>query len=61
MAYPSDHCPADLARSGIEAPALGSYVDRLGDYMRSHPDVGSAAMFKGLASRAVGSLMGGWK
>lgn len=43
--YLTDHCRADLAGSGIAAPAFGSYVDRLVDYMRSHPEVGSAAMF----------------
>lgn len=43
--YMTDHCRADLAGSGIEAPAFRSYVDRLVDYMRSHPNVSSAAMF----------------
>ncbi|OSC26373.1 acyl-CoA reductase [Mycobacterium vulneris] len=43
--YLTDHCRADLAGSGIEPPAFRSYVDRLVDYMRSHPDIGSAAMF----------------
>ncbi len=43
--YLTDHCRADLAGSGIEAPSFRSYVDRLADYMRSHPEVGSAAMF----------------
>ncbi|MCV7088522.1 SDR family oxidoreductase [Mycobacterium interjectum] len=43
--YLTDHCRADLAGSGIEAPPFGSYVDRLVEFMRSHPDVGSAAMF----------------
>ncbi|UXA06985.1 SDR family oxidoreductase [Mycobacterium sp. SMC-2] len=43
--YLTDHCRADLAGSGIEAPAFRSYVDRLVDYMRSHPDISSAAMF----------------
>jgi nucleoside-diphosphate-sugar epimerase len=43
--YSTDHCRADLAGSGIEAPAFRSYVDRLVDYMRTHPDIGSAAMF----------------
>ncbi|OBG56905.1 MULTISPECIES: SDR family oxidoreductase [unclassified Mycobacterium] len=43
--YLTDHCRADLAGSGIEAPAFGSYVDRLVEYMRRHPNVGSAAMF----------------
>lgn len=43
--YLTDHCRADLAGSGIEAPAFRSYVDRLVKYMRSHPEVSSAAMF----------------
>ena len=43
--YLTDHCRADLAGSGIEAPPFRSYVDRLVDYMRSHPEVSSAAMF----------------
>lgn len=43
--YSTDHCRADLAGSGIEPPAFRSYVDRLVDYLRSHPDTGSAAMF----------------
>ncbi len=41
----TDQCRADLAGSGIKPPALPSYIDRLVDYMRSHPDVGSSAMF----------------
>lgn len=43
--YATDHCCADLAGSGIEAPAFAGYVDQLVAYMRSHPEVGSAAMF----------------
>lgn len=43
--YLTDHCRADLAGSGIEAPPFPSYVDRLVEYMREHPEVGSAAMF----------------
>jgi nucleoside-diphosphate-sugar epimerase len=43
--YLTEHCRADLAGSGIEVPAFRSYVDRLVEYMRSHPEVGSAAMF----------------
>jgi len=43
--YATDHCRADLAGSGIAAPPFRSYVDRLVEYMRSHPEVGSAAMF----------------
>ena len=43
--YLIDHCRADLAGSGIEAPEFASYVDRLVEYMRSHPEISSAAMF----------------
>ena len=43
--YLTDHCRADLAGSGIEPPPFPSYVDQLVEYMRSHPDVSSAAMF----------------
>ncbi|MFZ1176400.1 MAG: SDR family oxidoreductase [Mycobacterium sp.] len=43
--YLTDHCRADLAGSGIEVPSFRSYVDRLVEYVRCHPDVGSAAMF----------------
>lgn len=43
--YLTDHCRADLAGSGIEAPPFRSYVDQLVVYMRNHPEVSSAAMF----------------
>jgi uncharacterized protein YbjT (DUF2867 family) len=43
--YLTDHCRADLAGSGIEPPAFGSYVDRLVAFMHNHPEVSSAAMF----------------
>jgi len=43
--YLTDHCRADLAGSGIGPPAFASYVDHLVEYMRSHPEVSSAAMF----------------
>ncbi len=43
--YLTDHCRADLAGSGIEPPPFLSYVDRLVEFMRSHPKLGSAAMF----------------
>jgi len=36
---------ADLAGSRIELHPFRSYVDRLVEYMRSHPGAGSAAMF----------------
>ncbi len=43
--YLTDHCRADLAGSGIEPPPFRSYVDRLVEFMRSHPELGAAAMF----------------
>lgn len=43
--YLTEHSRADLAGSGIEVPSFRSYVDRLVDYMLSHPEIGSAAMF----------------
>ncbi len=43
--YLTDHCRADLAGSGIEAPPFLKYVDQLVEYMRGHPEVSSAAMF----------------
>jgi thioester reductase-like protein len=42
--YLTDHTQTDLAGSGIEAPPFPSYVDHLVDFMRHHPEVGSAAM-----------------
>jgi nucleoside-diphosphate-sugar epimerase len=43
--YLTDHSRADLAGSGIEPPPFPKYVDQLVEYMRSHPEVSSAAMF----------------
>ena len=43
--YLTDHSRADLAGSGIEASPFLKYVDRLVEYMRTHPEVTSAAMF----------------
>ena len=43
--YSTDHTRADLAGSAIEAPPLLKYVDRLVQYMRTHPEVSSTAMF----------------
>ena len=43
--YLTDHCRSDLAGSGIEPPAFPTYIDRLVDYMRRQPGVGSSAMF----------------
>lgn len=42
--YSTDHSRADLAGSGITVPTFGSYVDRLVEFMRTHPEIGSAAM-----------------
>ena len=42
--YLTDHCRADLAGSGIEVPALPTYVGHLVQFMRNHPEIGSAAM-----------------
>jgi thioester reductase-like protein len=42
--YLTDHARADLGGTGIECPALTSYLPTLIDFMRSHPEVGSAAM-----------------
>ncbi len=35
---------ADLAGSGIRCPSFDEYVDRLVEFVRAHPEVGSAAM-----------------
>ena len=43
--YLTDHCRDDLAGSGIKPPPFPTYVDQLVAYMRSHPEVSSAAMF----------------
>jgi nucleoside-diphosphate-sugar epimerase len=43
--YLTDHSQADLAGGGIEPPPFLKYVDQLVEYMRSHPEVSSAAMF----------------
>ena len=42
--YLTDHTRADLAGSGIEAPAVPTYSDRLVAFMKAHPEVTSAAM-----------------
>jgi hypothetical protein len=41
----TDNCRADLAGTDIEPPPFASYVDRLVEFMRCHPEVGSTAMF----------------
>ena len=42
--YLTDHTRADLAGSGIEVPPFQSYAARLVEFVRGHPEVGSAAM-----------------
>jgi len=43
--YLTDHSRTDLADAGIETPPFLKYVDQLVEYMRTHPEVSSAAMF----------------
>jgi thioester reductase-like protein len=43
--YLTEHCRTDLAGGPGEPPSFASYVDKLVEYMRGHPEVGSAAMF----------------
>ncbi|HEY0157604.1 MAG TPA: SDR family oxidoreductase [Thermoanaerobaculia bacterium] len=42
--YDTSHATADLAGSGIAAPSLRDYAPRLVDFVRAHPEIGSAAM-----------------
>lgn len=42
--YLTDHARADLGGTGVTCPALPSYLPTLVDFMRRHPEVGSAAM-----------------
>jgi thioester reductase-like protein len=42
--YRTDHTQADLAGSGIAAPPFRSYVERLVEFRKHHPEIGSAAM-----------------
>jgi hypothetical protein len=42
--YLTDHMREDLSGSGIEPPSFPSYVDRLVEYMRAHPEIGAVAM-----------------
>jgi nucleoside-diphosphate-sugar epimerase len=42
--YDTSHATADLAGSGIAAPSLRAYAPRLVDFVRAHPEIGSAAM-----------------
>jgi thioester reductase-like protein len=42
--YLTDNLRADLAGSGIEPPPFPSYAARLVEFVRAHPEIGSAAM-----------------
>ena len=42
--YDTAHATADLAGSGLAAPSLRSYAPRLVEFVRAHPEIGSAAM-----------------
>jgi hypothetical protein len=42
--YDTRNATEDLAGSGIVAPSFGSYVSRLVEFVRAHPEIGSAAM-----------------
>ncbi|HUP62448.1 MAG TPA: SDR family oxidoreductase [Thermoanaerobaculia bacterium] len=42
--YDTTNCTTDLAGSGIAAPPLRAYAPRLVEFVRAHPEIGSAAM-----------------
>ncbi len=42
--YDTTNASGDLAPAGISVPRLESYVGRLIDFMRAHPEIGSSAM-----------------
>ncbi|MFQ5889284.1 MAG: SDR family oxidoreductase [Gemmatimonadota bacterium] len=42
--YATTNAQADLEASGIRVPPLPSYVDRLVDFVRRHPEIGSQPM-----------------
>jgi thioester reductase-like protein len=42
--YLTEHVRRDLAGSGIEVPSFPSYVNKLAEFMKRHPEIGSAAM-----------------
>ncbi len=42
--YTTDHTRADLAGTGIAAPPFPSYVERLVEFVRQHPEVDSHGM-----------------
>jgi nucleoside-diphosphate-sugar epimerase len=43
-AYDTSHATAALAGSGITVPPFATYVPRLVEFARNHPEIGSAAM-----------------
>jgi hypothetical protein len=42
--YDTTNATRDLAGSGITAPRLRDYAPRLVEFVRRHPEIGSAAM-----------------
>ncbi len=42
--YPTDQAQADLEGSGLSVPPFSSYADRLVQFVREHPEIGSQAM-----------------
>jgi nucleoside-diphosphate-sugar epimerase len=42
--YTTDHTVADLEGTGLTCPPFASYVDRLLDFLRAHPEIDAAAM-----------------
>lgn len=42
--YDTTHATRDLAKAGIVAPRLQDYAKTLADFVRAHPEIGSAAM-----------------
>lgn len=42
--YATDQAQADLEGSGLSVPPFSSYVDRLVEFVRAHPEIGSDAM-----------------
>jgi thioester reductase-like protein len=42
--YSCDHTLADLSGSGLKVPPFPTYVGRMVDFVRNHPNIGSEAM-----------------
>lgn len=42
--YTTEHTRADLTGSGIAVPPLESYLGRMVEFVRQHPEIGAAAM-----------------